>query len=492
MPPAMQRIMLARFRNLRIAFACERGSFLVEVMVGAIVLAITTTAVLSGLDGAQDTGRRNKDRSELSTLAQQDLERLRSIPITSLSNYDETRTVRVATVDYTVHSTTEWVRDASGVVSCTDDNTQAEYMKVSSTVTSPASLNNPVTETTLLTPAPGAFSDTLGTAAVLVTDRDGNPRPGMSVSLSGAGSYSNTTNALGCAVFGYIPSGDYVATINGVVTWASNPPATGNATVAAGRTALIRMEVEPPASLRASFRRPPGTPGTATTWNRLSVAHSKLPAGVSAWPSATASLIPPTSTSIDATDLFPHNDGYGVYAGSCAANNPASWLSSYFIPGRNGYIELDPSDNLKAVNVTMPTLTVDINKRALAPRFGIRIRQVDGPDCLEEMVVFYSAPTASTRTSFTFQLPFGRYRVCVDDGHLLTPKFKVSLPVSPSTTFVAPATTTDTVTADLAQHQLTPTATTLAPVHTDRVNLGSGTTGVGTNGSCPTGSPAVY
>ena len=140
--------MLARFRNLRIAFAAERGSFLVEVMVGAIVLAITTTAVLSGLDGAQDTGRRNKDRSELSTLAQQDLERLRSIPITSLSNYDETRTVRVATVDYTVHSTTEWVRDASGVVSCTDDNTQAEYMKVSSTVTSPASIDNPVTETT--------------------------------------------------------------------------------------------------------------------------------------------------------------------------------------------------------------------------------------------------------------------------------------------------------------------------------------------------------
>ena len=319
--------MLARFRNLRIAFAAERGSFLVEVMVGAIVLAITTTAVLSGLDGAQDTGRRNKDRSELSTLAQQDLERLRSIPITSLSNYDETRTVRVATVDYTVHSTTEWVRDASGVVSCTDDNTQAEYMKVSSTVTSPASINNPVTETTILTPAPGAFSATAGTAAVLVTDRDGNPRAGVTVALSGAGSYSDSTNSLGCAIFGYIPSGAYTATISGMVAWASDLPATAAATVNPGRTTLIQMEVEPPASLRALFKTPGGTavvgPDGTLGWNKISVVHSKLPAGIKFFPSATATL---KGAAQDATELYPHRDGYGVYAGSCASNNPASWL----------------------------------------------------------------------------------------------------------------------------------------------------------------------
>ena len=64
----------------------ERGSFLVEVMVGAVVLAIASTAILTGIDGSQDTGRRNKDRSLAATLAQQDIERLRSLPITSISN----------------------------------------------------------------------------------------------------------------------------------------------------------------------------------------------------------------------------------------------------------------------------------------------------------------------------------------------------------------------------------------------------------------------
>ena len=57
--------------------------------------------------------------------------------------------------------------------------------------------------------------------------------------------------------------------------------------------------------------------------------HSKLPAGIKFFPSATATL---KGAAQDATELFPHNDGYGVYAGSCASNNPASWLPSYFEP----------------------------------------------------------------------------------------------------------------------------------------------------------------
>ena len=76
----------------RPSLSSERGSFLVEVMVGAIVLAIVTFAVLDGMSGAADTGERNRQRSVASTLAQQDIERLRSFEITDLSNYRETRT----------------------------------------------------------------------------------------------------------------------------------------------------------------------------------------------------------------------------------------------------------------------------------------------------------------------------------------------------------------------------------------------------------------
>ena len=477
MPPAMQRFLLARIRN-RTSLASERGSFLVEVMVGAIVLAITTTAVLSGLDGAQDTGRRNKDRSELSTLAQQDLERLRSIPITSLSNYDETRTVRVATVDYTVHSTTEWVRDASGVVSRTDDNTQAEYMKVSSTVTSPASINNPVTETTLLTPAPGAFSATAGTAAVLVTDRLGNPRAGVNVALNGTASFSDTTNSLGCAVFGYIPSGAYTATISNMVAWVSTLPATSFATVAPGRTALVRMEVEPPASLSARFRTPGdlavvGPDGNAG-WNKLSIVHSKLGGGgIRFIPSLTATS---KAASFPATELFPHNDAYGVYAGTCASNNPASTVPSYFKPpnGTNGYIQLDPGDAGENVDVKMAALVIPFTKRAAAPRFGIRIKQID-TGCVEDRWNHSELSVATSKT-FTFPLPFGTYKICVYDGAVTGQRHRVS-----SATTVLPA-GSDTNTNTMSQHQLTPATPAPSVTHSDTVNLN--TTGTSA-GACP-------
>ena len=70
-------------RALR-ALRPERGSMLIEVMVGALILAITTTAVLSGIDGAQKTGGRNKARSVAAALAEQDQERMRALPVADL------------------------------------------------------------------------------------------------------------------------------------------------------------------------------------------------------------------------------------------------------------------------------------------------------------------------------------------------------------------------------------------------------------------------
>ena len=60
---------------------------LIEVMIGALILAITTTAVLNGLDGAQKTGGRNKARSVAAALAEQDQERMRSMPVAQLLPY---------------------------------------------------------------------------------------------------------------------------------------------------------------------------------------------------------------------------------------------------------------------------------------------------------------------------------------------------------------------------------------------------------------------
>lgn len=393
----------------------ERGSLLVEVMVGCLVLGITTVAVLDGLDGAQATGRANKDRTEYATLAQQDIERLRSMPITALANLDQTRTVTVGAVNYTVRSEADWVRDASGVVSCTDDNAQAEYLRLRSTVSSPASADQPVTETTLLTPAPGAFSATAGTAAVRLTDRDGNPLEGVTVAMTGPSSISSITNELGCAIFAFIPQGNYTAQVTTGVSWTNATPATATVTVNAGRTSLAQIEIDQAASIRAFFQTPGGTRASAA-WNAMTMAHAKLPSpGSKTYPQVASST---RVTAIDATTLFPHRDAYGVYAGKCLENNPAFWDPDYFVPGGPGYVALGPGDNLVAVDVVMPTLAITVTKSSTRPA-TVTARQIDDADpgaVCNELFAWPTAPSGATTVTFQLQLPFGKYRICVDDG----------------------------------------------------------------------------
>jgi Tfp pilus assembly protein PilV len=400
---------MSRARRARSALSSEEGSLLVEVLIGALVLAITTFAVLNGLDGAQATGRVNKERSVSSTLAQQDIERLRAYPIAALSNFTQSRTVSVAGVPYSVQSDTEWVRDASGVLNCTDDSAQADYLKISSTVRSPAQ-TTPVKEVSLLTPAAGTFNATAGTLVVKVTDRNAQILSGVPVSLSGTGNYSDTTNSEGCAIFGFIPAGDYDVDVPGRVSWGGDNSSSSQATVVAAKTTLKPLEVDTPASLRAHLMRPNST---AATWNDIQVANAKLPGGIRDYPVATP------ATAIDATGLFPFLDGYGVYAGTCAKNNPAFWDSNYFTTSGKGFVILNPGDFLKDVNVVMGELTVHVNNSSGANQSGARVtvRQGDsGTGCNQDLLMTPTTLTTAANGDAVAVIPMGTYRICVSTG----------------------------------------------------------------------------
>lgn len=408
----MSRPISLAMARLRKRLAAERGSVLIEVLVGTILLALTTAAVLDGLDGAQRTGLENKNRSAAATLAQQDIERLRSLPPTVLANLSQTRTVTVGGIDYTVVSSASWVRDASGLVSCTTDETEAEYMKLSSTVTAPASADRPVTETSLLTPPLGAFDDDTGTAAVKLTDRDGEPLSDVTVDLEGPSLHSATTNDVGCAIFAFVEADEWTASVDGdLVTWNGESPAESEVTVAAGKTGLTEIQLDDPGSLRASFVTPSGAP---SQWSSISVANAKLPNGYKSFtPGAMAA-------SKDAGSLFPFQDGYGVFAGTCEANNPAVWDSDYFETSGYGFVLLDPGDLLKTVQVVVPQLTLTV-QRTGSNIDGAQIyaKQVDTTyDC--DSVVYNSGVVtfaAVASKEFQIPLPFGRYQLCVATRH---------------------------------------------------------------------------
>ncbi|HYI80098.1 MAG TPA: hypothetical protein VEW67_04485 [Thermoleophilaceae bacterium] len=396
--------------------ASQTGSVLVEVLVGTILLALTTAAVLDGLDGAQKTGRQNKDRSAAATLAQQDLERLRSMPPAVLNGLSETRTVTVANVPYTVVSHTDWVSDASGVASCVSSNTQSEYLKLSSTVNSPASAGAPISATSLLTPPVGAFGANTGTAAVKLTDRDGAPIVGVGVSLTGPGSEIGVTNDLGCAIFAYIPIGDWTAQVNGgLINWTGESPAESQVSVAVGKTSMTQLEVDSPASLRATFVTPTGA--TTTAYKAISVANAKLANGLRAYTWS------PASATRDVESLFPFHDGYGVYAGSCKANNPANWDSDYFQTSGFGFASLDPGEMLKTVQVEVPQLEIQARRMSSSTEQAFThvqyyVKERDNAyQCTATLETTSSSgiavPAGTKRYEVTLPVPFGNYEVCV-------------------------------------------------------------------------------
>ena len=190
---------------------------MVEAIVAAMLLVMVALGVLKGLDTAQQSSGREKARSTAAALTEQDQERLRSFRAVDLANYDETRTINVNNVDYTVQSQVDWVRDSTGgTQSCNNSATQADYMRITSTTTS--NLVNtpiaPITQSSLVAPPVGAFGANQGTLGVQVNGRDGTGMEDVRSRSPGRPPSRNPTNSAGCAIFAYVPVGAYTATLN--------------------------------------------------------------------------------------------------------------------------------------------------------------------------------------------------------------------------------------------------------------------------------------
>jgi hypothetical protein len=397
--------------TLRARLAAERGAIMVEVMVGTVLLAMGTMAILNGIDGAQSTNRKNKARTVASTLAQQDQERLRSLPVTMLAGMDETRNVAVSGVTYAVRSRQDWVDDSNGALSCTNETSQAQYMKVSSTVTAPSTPGRPVTESSLITPPVGAFGTNVGTAAVKLTNRSGQPLANQTVQLVAGSTLSETTNEFGCAVFGQVASGSWTVRVsNGLVGWGGTTPVDTPMTVAPNKMNLSQVELDTPASLRATLQT---SSGTAATWKMVSAANAKMPQG---FKSSSTSSSPQQVH--DVGSLFPFLDGYGVFAGNCAANNPALWRPDYFQASGKGAVVLNPGDVNKAVNVEMPTLNVTVlgGSGGTTPQTNRPVkleRQDSTHNCTGHIgTLFGISWTTNSSGQVSLQVPFGHYRAC--------------------------------------------------------------------------------
>ena len=269
----------------------EDGFGIVEVMVSAIIVVIISLSTFAALDAAGRTADRNKSRSVASSLAQDDLERLRSVKITDLAALGASAQVsgpcvagegarcREVVVDgekYYVRSKGEYLAGTAGSDNCASDDEAPKYLKITSTVSwDSMGTTRPVTANSLRATPSGTIGD-FGSLAVDINGRTGAGQAGIPVTITpdataaanGGVTTTAATNDKGCVLFGYIATGRYTVTFSkaGYVL-AQNPNApsvTETAVVAADSIASKSYQYDQAGGAAVNYRTNNAFGGT--TW----------------------------------------------------------------------------------------------------------------------------------------------------------------------------------------------------------------------------------
>jgi Tfp pilus assembly protein PilX len=312
----MARTMLKRIRSE------ERGYAVVEIVVSSLLLVTTAVGVFGAFDAATRTSAEERHRARAHAIAEADLSRMRALRISDLSNLNETRTVTQDGTVYTILSRAQFVTDATGTASCETGVASADYLQVSSTVTWPSiGTRPPVYSSSIVAPPNGSVSADSGSLAIAVEDSQNVGIPGVGVSGSGAGSFSDTTGPDGCVIIGNLPAGNYTVTVSasGLVDPDGLPPGPIDTSVVAESTNTLVLQYDEPGFVPVTFTTKPYGGGAAVASTSDSIVAFNT--GMSA-----ARAFPPTPgarvSQIDATSLFPFSSDYAIYSGTCEGDNP--------------------------------------------------------------------------------------------------------------------------------------------------------------------------
>ena len=339
---------------LRSLCRSQEGSTLVEVIVAAALLLILAMGALAALDHADARGVEQKAKSIAGNLAQAEQERLRALPLQEMSNHHSTSTEVVNGATFTIESRAEWVTDATGEANCATGGAPADYLRITSTVTSTSLQGRaPVTLDSIVTPPARAFSSTDGSLSVQITDRNGDPVAGQSLSLTGGANVSGVTNAKGCVLWGYLPAAnDYVLSYSreGWIDPSGDTTISTTQSVAGEQTRNVVFTYDRGGTLTADFSttrmtdsaRVPSEPAFAT------IEH----------PGPPATLLPYAldGSRLQTPLLFPFTSPYSVYADNCTQARPSTPTVATVLPGQATAAPaiVLPALDIKVVNGTSP------------------------------------------------------------------------------------------------------------------------------------------
>jgi hypothetical protein len=401
-------------------------------LVGAVLVAVMAIAFFGALDGSARVSSVSKLRAQAAALAQDDQERLRSMPVAALNNMRQTNSRTVAGLSFRVDSRADWIADAAQSTTCVKNGAAADYMKITTTVTSTSSSQlKPVVVTSTVTPPPGSFGGK-GSAAITVVDRNGVGIPGMPVSLAGPANASEITDANGCAFFGYEPAGTYTAstTVLNFVDPDGKPSASADVTINDQQTATQPLQYDRAGKAAITFfSRPKDASGAQPTpavdapssqWfvtmsNTNGHVQTFGPSSPANYPTAWPFTNPaPLATITTTQTLFPFTGAYTVYAGDCTNSNPAN--NSVTDPG----LQVDPGRTDLTYNQQLPALNVLVKEGGVA-KAGLNVTFKLDTTTVGTKSSGCNSFTVSRKTNSNGLLddpglPYGSYDVCADNG----------------------------------------------------------------------------
>jgi Tfp pilus assembly protein PilV len=399
----------------------ESGFALIEVMVSAVLVVVLALATLKIIDSSQQASSTQRSRSIASNLAHADLDRMRQLTIDDADGLYQTATQKVSGLDFTVKSEAVWASDTGGVVTCSSGSTNAEYLRISSTVTWPnMGSAKPIVAESIISARASENDVTLGALTVLVQDTAANPVAGATVTAAGK---TEVTDGTGCAIFARIPAGptDVTFSKGGMVD--KNNQSLGvdkNVSIVAGQTSLVMESYDYPTAVPAQFIDESN--GSALSWSAVS-----LKGGNSV---AVLNNVGGSTTSKSTSNLFPWTTGWSAYAGNCTGNDPDTYVTDF-------QAKYPAASVASVVNGT-----ANVAKAYLRPvKLSVPIGGTNGLTANGRGRIFIKPDTSATQMSAsctgsgyvltanigsgstwtpTVPMPYGVWKVCVDNGSSTT------------------------------------------------------------------------
>jgi prepilin-type N-terminal cleavage/methylation domain-containing protein len=408
----------------------QSGVTLIEVLISSMVLLIVSAGLFTALTAGNRATATERHRAKANDLAEQELERVRSLRIGDLSSWNSTRRVMENGTElaagavcpaggqtcYTVTSITQFLTEPASTSTCASGTGSRDYLQlqVSVTWTGMRAGAQPVTAGTVISPPNGSLVPNAGSLLVQIDDADSTGISGVTLTGSGAGSFSGTTGATGCVLWRNLPAGTYTMTAGGAATGMVDPdgvaPTGETVSVVDQATNTVNLQYDRPGSIPVTFTtRRQSDNAIVNTLPSGPVKADSLIAfntGMTAGPKRFGT--PGTfATTITASGLFPFSSPVSVYAGICQNSAVAgAAVASINVPAGGS----------QSATVQLPALHLNVYQGTTTGS-----AKAVGATVTVEDLLCPNNPTTGFKRTFTTNasgqldnpgLPMSDYRIC--------------------------------------------------------------------------------